>query len=214
MPDIIVTCEHSSNSIPDNCPAVPSDLPEHRIYDRGALECAEKFAEITSAELFTFNVSRILVDANRSITNRHIFSEYALKLPENVLLTALSEYYLPFRKSVYEAAAGSRCVLHFSFHSFTPVMNGTVRDYEAGILYDPGRKPEAETARMIISRLKKETGLRVKANKPYKGTADGHTTSLRRQFAPDKYSGIEIEFSQKLETAEMVRLSDQISSYL
>jgi len=34
-------------------------------------------------------------------------------------------------------------------------------------------------------------------NRPYLGTSDGHTTSLRKEFRDESYLGIEIEVNQK-----------------
>jgi len=209
----IVTCEHASPHIPENCPALPEGLPEHRIYDRGAAESAERFAEKNSAKLFSFKVSRMLIDANRSITNRYVFSKYAHSLPENIRLKALIDHYIPFRTAVYDAINETDRAIHLSFHSYTPELYDKVRDYEIGILYDPARSPEKDIAGGLIKYIKAKSGLRVRANKPYKGNADGHTTSLRKQFAPVKYSGIEIEFNQALTTDEMLNLTDLISAY-
>jgi hypothetical protein len=38
----------------------------------------------------------------------------------------------------------------------------------------------------------------VRRNYPYRGTADGFTTYLRRQFSARKYLGIELEVNQSL----------------
>jgi len=34
-------------------------------------------------------------------------------------------------------------------------------------------------------------------NRPYLGSSDGHTTSLRKEFGGESYLGIEIEVNQK-----------------
>jgi hypothetical protein len=40
--------------------------------------------------------------------------------------------------------------------------------------------------------------LRVRRNRPYRGTSDGLTTHLRRRFAAKDYAGIELELNQAL----------------
>ncbi|PLX70288.1 MAG: hypothetical protein C0602_05610 [Denitrovibrio sp.] len=213
MTELIVTCEHATPYLPDNTIAIPGDVPEHRLYDKGALECAEHFAKLTSAKLFTFAVSRLLVDGNRSVSNPNLFSKYAKAMDEDKRHQALQEYYLPFRRGVYEAVSASKFVIHLSFHSFTSELYGKVRDYEAGILFDPARVNEKKIAKELIRYLTKHAGIRVKSNKPYKGSADGHTTSLRSQFSKDRYTGIEIELSHKLSIEEMLGITDVIATY-
>ena len=40
--------------------------------------------------------------------------------------------------------------------------------------------------------------LRVKMNLPYRGTSDGHTTALRREFPASRYAGVEVEVRNDL----------------
>ena len=48
----------------------------------------------------------------------------------------------------------------------------------------------------------------LRRNYPYRGTADGHTTGLRRRFGKSDYAGIEIEINQRLiGTAQERRVS-------
>lgn len=216
MADIIVTCEHAADHIPPELRKrmqIPADIDQHRTYDKGALEAAKAFASRCGVIVYDFPVSRLLIDANRSISNRNIFSSYARNLTEYERLSMLKEHYIPFRMPILKEIAASKEVIHLSFHSFTPVMNGRVRELEIGILYDPARGKEAETAKGVISHLADKTGLRVRSNKPYKGTADGHTTALRREFPESKYSGIEIELSQKLSTDEMKNIARTLAAF-
>jgi predicted N-formylglutamate amidohydrolase len=92
------------------------------------------------------------------------------------------------------------------------VLNGKVRNYDAGILYDPSRGEEAELAGNLIKHMNSH-GIKTVANRPYKGTADGHTTALRKEFPADRYIGIEIELSQKFSVKEMIGISTEIASF-
>lgn len=206
MSELIVTCEHASDHIPAEMRKrmeIPADIELHRIYDKGALESAKTFASAHGLMVHDFQLSRLLIDANRSLTNRSLFSEFARKLTEKERLNLLREHYIPFRMAVIKEISSMKQAVHLSFHSFTPVMDGKVRGFDIGILYDPKRPQEAETAKRIIKYLSEKTGLTVLGNAPYKGTSDGHTTALRKDFAPDSYIGLEIEFSQRLTTDAM-----------
>ena len=75
----------------------------------------------------------------------------------------------------------------------------TVRGADVGLLYDPGRRGEAEVcARWKESLAASSPELRVRRNYPYVGKGDGLTSHLRRRFAQRDYVGIELEVNQSL----------------
>jgi len=216
MASILVTCEHASDYIPENYASrmnIPTDIEQHRVYDAGAIESAKRFTDKTGGDVLTFPFSRLLIDANRSLTNPKLFSTYSMALSEHERYLLIKDYYIHFRLNALTCIQNHPNVIHLSFHTFTPVMNGRIRDYDAGILYDPSRKKEAELCKEMIKRLN-NSGVRTFANKPYKGTADGHTTALRKEFDQNKYIGIEIELSQRLDVTEMAEISDKIASFM
>ena len=88
-------------------------------------------------------------------------------------------------------------IVHLGIHSFTPALNGKVRNADIGILYDPKRPQERAYANVIRDEIKRlYPHMKVRFNYPYKGSSDGLTTSLRKKFGP-RYVGIEIEINQK-----------------
>jgi predicted N-formylglutamate amidohydrolase len=101
-------------------------------------------------------------------------------------------------------------VLHLSVHSFTPKLNGEVRNADVGILYDPRRLAEREvctrwkgtllalTATSHDNGYKLQSDCRIRMNYPYRGASDGLTTALRRVFPARDYLGIELEVNQAL----------------
>jgi len=94
-------------------------------------------------------------------------------------------------------AAGHR-VIHVSSHSFTPVLDGVVRDADVGLLYDPARKAEAAFVLRWKTALESHApDWRIRRNYPYTGTNDGLTTYLRTRFPDHLYAGIELEINQK-----------------
>jgi predicted N-formylglutamate amidohydrolase len=89
-------------------------------------------------------------------------------------------------------------VVHLSVHSFTPELDGEIRDADIGLLYDPCRIWETSFChawRSEILRLAPQ--LRVRMNYPYQGADDGFTTYLRTKFADAQYAGIELEVNQQ-----------------
>jgi predicted N-formylglutamate amidohydrolase len=114
----------------------------------------------------------------------------------------LEVHYFPYRRQVENAIqtfiAQNHSVLHLSVHSFTPELNGEVRNADIGLLYDPQRNTEkAFCARWNQEFEKLDSNLKVRFNYPYRGTADGFTTHLRKLFPDGKYGGIELEVNQK-----------------
>src|SRR3954454_24119921 len=67
----LVTCEHGGNRIPARYrplfAGAEALLESHRGYDPGALQLGREIAAALDAPLVSANVSRLLVDLNRSI---------------------------------------------------------------------------------------------------------------------------------------------------
>jgi len=203
---VLITCEHGGNRIPLRYRPLFAGfealLQSHRGYDPGALAMARKFARLLDAPLFVSTTSRLLIDLNRSTGHPKLYSGATRKVPAAVRREILARYYLPYRTAVeaHIAAAiahGNR-VIHLASHSFTPVLDGVVRNADIGLLYDPARPGEVELCRRWQAKLEaRAPGLRVRRNYPYTGRSDGFTAWLRRRFPADRYVGIELEINQQ-----------------
>lgn len=202
----LVTCEHGGNRIPPRYRPLfagfEAPLGSHRGFDPGALALARELAAALDAPLFFSTTSRLLIDLNRSTGHPKLYSEATRRAPAAVRREILAAHYLPYRDRVeaHIAAAvadGSR-VVHLASHSFTPVLDGEVRNADVGLLYDPARAGEAGLCRRWQACLEEAApGLRVRRNYPYTGKSDGFTAYLRRRFPPAAYLGIELEINQK-----------------
>ncbi|MDP2013659.1 MAG: N-formylglutamate amidohydrolase [Actinomycetota bacterium] len=203
---VLITCEHGGNRIPPRYRPLFAGfealLRTHRGYDPGALALARELSRALSAPLFVSTTSRLLIDLNRSIGHPSLYSEATRSAPLTVRREILEKYYLPYRNKVESAIAaaiarGSR-VIHLSSHSFTPELDGAVRNTDIGLLYDPARAGEVDLCRRWQTRLEAQApGLKVRRNYPYAGKSDGFTAYLRRRFPADAYIGIELEINQK-----------------
>ena len=206
MERCLVTCEHAGNRVPERYRAYfrghEALLASHRGFDAGALSLARDLARSLQAPLFVSTVSRLVIDLNRSIGHPRLYSEATRCAPPELRREILERHYLPYRKRVEAwieraTAAGDR-VVHLSAHSFTPVLDGQVRNADVGLLYDPRRPGEAELCRRWASALKGVAGdLVVRLNYPYTGRSDGFTAWLRRCFPAQDYVGIELEVNQR-----------------
>ena len=211
---VLITCEHGGNKIPPQYRPLFATLREalrsHRGYDPGALSLARDLAKAFDAELVYSTTSRLLVELNRSPHHKQLFSEATRSLPAAERERLLQRYYWPYRQwvetQIAEALDGGERAVHISSHSFTPKLDGEVRRADIGLLYDPSRRSERDLCHAWQSTLRAADGtLLVRRNYPYRGSADGLTTHLRRLHPSGRYAGIEIEVNQKHTTGEESR---------
>ncbi len=203
---LVITCEHGGNRIPGryHClfKANQDLLDTHRGFDHGALSMAKDLAAAFKAPLVASTVSRLLVDLNRSIGNPNLHYEAVRKQPSEVKDSILKQYYQPYRTQaehlVRQAIVDHGKVIHLSSHSFTPELNGKVRNADIGLLYDPARPYEVALCEQWKLALKAHAPeLSVRRNYPYEGKGDGLTSWFRQRLPPDTYMGIELEINQK-----------------
>ena len=203
---VVVTCEHGGHRIPPRWAPLferrRTLLESHRGWDSGALTFARKLAKALDAPLVANTTSRLLVDLNRSEHHRAVFSPITRALPDAERVRILDEVYRPYRGRVEQFVDGAVArgrVVHLSAHSFVPVLNGQRRRADVGLLYDPSRRPEKAFCDAWYAALKAALpDFVVRRNSPYRGTADGLTTALRRRHAANDYIGVEIEMNQRL----------------
>ncbi len=200
----VLTCEHGGHRVPAEWRhlfhGAEDILRSHRGWDRGALCTFRTLAPEIADEAFYSTTTRLLVDLNRSPHHRAVFSEFTRDLPAADRASLLRRHYHPWRRRVADRIRRWRLqghsVIHISVHSFTPVLDGHVRNADVGLLYDPGRELEKAVCRRWrkwLTRLSPDC--RVRLNYPYRGTADGFTKWLRQEH-PTGYAGIELELNE------------------
>ena len=207
MDAFLVTCEHGGNRIPAPYRRLfrgqGTLLDSHRGYDPGALLMARALAAAFRAPLVTSNVSRLLVDLNRSIGHPQLFSAATCGAPPALRAEIVERHDRPYREEVEllvrRLVSRGRRLIHISSHSFTPKMDGNLRRADVGLLYDPSRRREAGLcARWKASLEAIAPALRVRRNYPYAGKGDGLASHLRERFPPGAYVGVELEVNQKI----------------
>ena len=209
---LLVTVEHASNRIPaayGDLGLSRDALESHIAWDPGSRELAQALSKAFAAPLLMGEWSRLLVDLNRSESNRRVIPErtFGVDVPGNHTLPPaqiserIENYWRPFRdkarQKARETTAERGPCLHLSVHTFTPTLGREIRDYDLAVLYDPSRTIEREIAAELV-RAWRIAGWAARRNAPYRGVADGHTTALRRELSPTQYAGLEIEVNQRL----------------
>ena len=203
---LIISCEHAGNEVPEEYAHLfehdPETLQTHRGIDIGALNLTNTIAQEMGQQPYLHTVTRLLVDLNRSVQSPTLFSEFTKEEPVSVREDIFENYYRPHRKKVEQRIQqiienGNRA-LHVGIHTFTPVWKGRERDLDVGFLFDPTRSAEQEFCGYWHQALAEQMPkLRLRMNQPYRGTMDGFTTYLRRNYSDDQYAGMEIEVSQR-----------------
>lgn len=206
---LILSCEHGGNRVPApytylfKTAKAQAALNSHRGWDIGALAVAKALAHQLDLPLFAHDITRLLVDPNRSLGHPKLYSEFSKPLDTTERKILLDRCYHPHRTQIEAAIAAAirekGSVLHLAVHSFTPILDGVTRRAEVALLYDPRRPNEKALCRFWQSHLTAlAPDLKIRRNTPYRGNADGLTTALRRKHGAARYLGIEIEINQAL----------------
>lgn len=203
---LIITCEHASNAMPSEACVlkIPQEvLDSHRGYDIGALPIYNELVDRLRPDFHCAGeFSRLFIDLNRSANNKNLFNEFwnACNLQQIAELKKQTlAYHQKYRDAVEKFVDCNKDtpIIHLAIHSFTPILNGVVRNADVGILYDPSRAIERDLADVFIHEIHARTPeLKVRKNYPYLGKTDGLCTRLRK-LSP-LYAGFEIEFNQRL----------------
>ncbi len=203
---VILTCEHATNHVPPRYAALfdsdhaRSALQSHRGYDIGAKNVALALARAWNVPLICGNITRLAIDLNRSENHRAVFSEFTKTASHEMREALRVDFHQAHWNNVItrieEMHTKYRQVIHIAVHSFTPELDGVVRDADIGLLYDPSRKEE----RALTMAWKKsiDPKWRVRCNYPYRGATDGFPTALRKRWPASRYVGIELEINQRV----------------
>lgn len=202
---LLLTCEHAGARVParwhHRFAGAGDLLASHRGLDVGAWPLARHLAGALGAPLVAHQETRLLVDANRSPHHPAFFSELTRGLPPEERARIVRDHWEPHGARVRERIAAllaeGGSVVHVGVHTFTPVLDGVARTADVGLLYDPARRREAALcAAWKVALLRREPGLRVRRNYPYRGVSDGLVTTLRKELPEAHYVGVELEVGQ------------------
>lgn len=203
---LLISCEHASNQIPAKYTALFKKhqqlLQSHQGWDIGANEFYTALCRKVLASKQKAPWSRLLIELNRSLHHRNLFSEVTQSLPKNEKKFIIEEYYLPYRSRIESHIENllekNTNVVHLSVHSFTPVLSGQKRNADIAFLYDPKRKKERDFCYALKQSIRTAfPQYMIRMNYPYKGFSDGLTTALRAKYKQAQYLGIELELNQK-----------------
>ncbi|ADH85024.1 N-formylglutamate amidohydrolase [Desulfurivibrio alkaliphilus] len=201
---VLITTEHASAAVPERWRPLfaghEAILQTHRAWDPGSRELGRALAEVLDAPLLEGQVTRLLVDLNRSAGHPRLFSEFSRALPASQRHVLMAEYWQPHWQAYAETVTRlPGPVLHLACHSFTPVLDGVVRTADIGLLYDPARPGERRWCQGLRSAIAERLpGLRVRMNYPYRGVSNGLGQQHRRRFRAAQLITMELEVNTAL----------------
>jgi predicted N-formylglutamate amidohydrolase len=208
----LLTCEHASHSIPSdfrNLGLGVEELHDHIGWDIGAGMLTRELCGLLDAAAVLSNVSRLIVDCNRQITDHDLIPEesHGIRIPGNLSLNEadrncrLSTFYHPYHEAIDRAVEDRGISFLLSVHSFAPSLAGVRREFDAGVLFDDFE----ELARSLARRLD-DVGFAVRMNEPYSGL-DGLIFSARHHGRTNGIPYLEIEVNNRLlRTAGDIRM--------
>lgn len=205
---VMITAEHASNELPKPYQWSTQDqntvADAHWAYDPGTAECARELAQELGAVAVLGRWSRLLVDLNRPLASDTLMRTTAdmgqpiqlnADLPQADRDWRLQRYYLPFHLELGRAARVVDPLLLLSIHSFSPVYDGEVRDFEIGVL----ASTEETLARQLVYALQR-CGYDTRLNEPWSGkegfmySAD----SVKVSGPPGRRQAVMLEFRNDL----------------
>jgi predicted N-formylglutamate amidohydrolase len=184
---LVLVADHARRDLPEEygelgLPA--SEFDRHIAFDIGVEAVTRNLAELTGAPAVLAGFSRLLIDPNRGEEDPTLIRQLydGTVVPGNYPMAPqererrLDRFYRPYHDAVDAmiasvAAASGRPPLILSVHSFTPVMQGHVRPWHAGVLWDR----DDRAARPLIDMLGADPLLVVGDNEPYDGALRGDT---------------------------------------
>src|SRR5690606_31771648 len=143
-----ILCSHASFHIPpehDNLGLAEAEAARHIGWDTGAGDVTRRLAGVLDAPAVLCGTSRLVIDCNRHPDDPSSIPETSdgTAVPGNRGLSSeerrrrFERFFRPYHAEIerrLDAFASPPALV--SVHSFTPVMNGFVRPWHVGLLYD------------------------------------------------------------------------------
>jgi predicted N-formylglutamate amidohydrolase len=201
--DLVLTCEHASCAVPveyDDLGLDDEQLRAHVGWDVGAGVLTQALAQRLGVPAVQSGVSRLLIDCNRDLADHDLIvsESHGVPVPGNQYIDAVErerrirEFYEPYHDAIDHLLATRQDALLLSVHSFTPVLNGHERRFDAGVLFDSFVAEAEQFGAGLAS-----AGLRVRYNQPYSGL-DGLIFSARTHGMRHGLRYLELEVNNRL----------------
>ena len=205
---IVLVADHARRDLPEDYGSLglpAAEFDRHIAYDIGVEAVTRELAAALDVPAVLANFSRLLIDPNRGEDDPTLIRQLydGTVISGNYPMAAkererrLDDFYRPYHDavgamiaSVAQASGKAPCIL--SVPSFTPVMQGVIRPWHVGILWDL----DDRAARPLIDMLAGDPALTVGDNEPYDGALRGDT--MYRHAIVNGFAHALIEIRQDL----------------
>jgi predicted N-formylglutamate amidohydrolase len=198
---VLLVCDHASNRVPralEGLALPPERFQEHIAWDIGAAAVTRLLSPLLDAPAILCGYSRLVIDCNRDPTDPSSIPPISdgIAIPGNAALSPQDRaarraaIFAPYHAAIARHLAGVPGIAALiSIHSFTPVMNGFVRPWHVGVLWDD----DPRIAVPLLGALGAEPGLCVGDNLPYSARDPvGHTVEHHAQASGLPHVAIEL----------------------
>jgi predicted N-formylglutamate amidohydrolase len=177
---VLLGCDHASAHIPHelkNLGVAEDQLAEHIAWDIGAGAVAVELGALLKVPVVLGAHSRLVVDCNRNLDDPTAFPAESdgISVPGNQLIETderearANAFYWPYHHAVRDALRNleqlATAPALLAIHSFTPQMNGSLRPWQLGALWDK----DDRIALPFIKHFSETTDVVVGNNEPYSG---------------------------------------------
>ena len=177
---IVLVCDHAARALPAEYGTLGLReilFEEHIAYDIGAADITRRLAKLIDSPAVLSRFSRLLIDPNRAPDHEGLIPVHSdgVDIPGNFAadteerLRRKATYYDPYHQAIESVLAERRArgivPAVVGIHTFTPIMQGAGRPWEAGILWN--RDPRL--AEPLLAFLRRDPSLTVGDNLPYSG---------------------------------------------
>jgi predicted N-formylglutamate amidohydrolase len=174
----LILCDHAGRAIPASLGTLGlarADMDRHIAWDIGAAGVSDHLGAALEATVIKQAYSRLVIDCNRAPGHPTSIAPVSdgTDIPGNQAITGHDaaqrerEIFRPYQDliaaTVAQRRAQGRNTVLVAVHSFTPVFQGVVRPWHAGVLYDRDRA----FSPAVLALLRAEAGLVVGDNEPY-----------------------------------------------
>lgn len=205
---LVLVADHASRALPEEYGGLgvgESEFERHIAYDIGVEAVTRMLASALDAPAVLGGFSRLLIDPNRGEDDPTLIRQLydGTIVPANYPMSEaertrrLDLYYRPYHAAVGAmvtavAQTSGMAPMIVSVHSFTPVLQGRVRPWHIGVLWDLDDRVAAPMIEMLAS----DPQLRVGDNEPYDGALKGDT--MYRHAIANGYAHVLMEIRQDL----------------
>ncbi len=207
---LILTCEHAAGDVPKSLKSAPptlthSLLQSHRGWDAGALKVASSLQKNFQGELHQFRITRLLVDANRTLKGTNDLPTYGRELEQAErlwLFNQYKKYRATINQSVTKRAKSKASTFILSVHTFTPSIKNKTRATDIGLLFRTGVAKELEFAVRFKRAIKVQPEAKnwnIHFNRPYRGFTDCCLNDvLDGHLGSSSINGLFLEINQRI----------------